>query len=224
LAIDGDLRFVSHHDCIRAVERIATRASVPVKYSEGFNPRPLVALPCARPVAVATRDDLLVIRLTQALDGEHVVGALNRHAPPGMRFGPAGALEGKGTIRPRSIEYALELSDHQVGPVADKLAQLRTQESWPVERTVTVKRGRRREMTTRVVDIQGLVSSLKLQDRTLGVTLTCRGDFWPRPGEVLRLLGLDERADLARLVRVSVEYEFQGRTWTVPKDPCRQHG
>lgn len=213
LAIDGDLRFLSHRDCIRAVARIATRARLPLKYSQGFNPRPALSLVCPRPVGVATRDDLLVMSLDTGATGQELVAELNRHAPCGMRFGPAKALEGKSPPRPRSIDYRLDLQPGQDDAVARKLSSLQREKSWPVERLVTARRrGRRRATHTRTLDIKDLVTSLKLEGKVLTMTLRTREGLWPRPGEVLRLLGLDERVDLARVVRVAVEYEPRERT------------
>ncbi|MBL7133174.1 MAG: DUF2344 domain-containing protein [Phycisphaerae bacterium] len=218
LAIDGDLRFLSHHDCMRAVARIATRARLPIKYSQGFNPRPALSLVCPRPVGVATRDDLVVVSLDTGATGQELVAELNRQAPCGMRFGPAKALEGKSVPRPRSIDYRLDLQPGQDDAVARRLSSLQREKSWPVERLVTARRrpvpggGRRRATHTRTVDIKDLVTSLKLEGEVLTMTLRTQGDLWPRPGEVLRLLGLDERADLARVVRVAVEYELPKRT------------
>lgn len=40
------------------------------------------------------------------------------------------------------------------------------------------------------------------------MTLQPAGALWPRPGEVLELLGLDGRVDLANLVRTDVEFMF----------------
>lgn len=207
------MRFLSHRDCIRAVQRAATRARLPLKYSQGFNPRPALSLICPRPVGVATRDDLLVISLDTGATGEQLVAELNRQAPCGMRFGPAKALEPKSVPQPRSIDYRLDLQTGQAHAVAQKLSSLQREKSWPVERLVTPRRrGRRRATHTRVFDIKDLVTSLKLAGKVLTMTLRTRGDLWARPGEVLRLLGLDERADLARLVRVAVEYELSKRT------------
>ena len=213
LAVNGDLRFLSHHDCMCVVERAATRADLPLRYSQGFNPRPLISFPCARPVGVATRDDMIVVSLDQPIEAEDLPAKLNEHAPHGMRFGKARALVAKGTPHPRSIDYRLDLRDTQVDAVGQKLAGLQREKSWPVERAVKTKRQRRKgTTTTRIIDIKDLVTSLKLDGSELSMTLAPRGDVWARPGEVLRLLGLDGRADLARLVRVAVEYEFPGRT------------
>ncbi len=208
MAIDGDLRFLSHRDCMRAVQRIATRARLPLKYSQGFNPRPALSLVCPRPVGVATKDDLLLMSLEADVTEQVLVDELNRHAPCGMRFGPARALQGKDTPHPKSIDYSLELLPGQGDEVARKLTSLQQGESWPVERLVTGKRRARRRTThTRIFDIKELVTSLQLVGQVLTMTLRTQGDLWPRPGEVLRLLGLDERVDLARVVRLAVEYE-----------------
>lgn len=154
-----------------------------------------------------------MISLDTGATGEQLVAELNRQAPCGMRFGPAKALEHKSVPHPRSIDYRLDLQTDQAHAVAQKLSSLQREKSWPVERLVTPRRrGRRRATHTRVFDIKDLVTSLKLAGRVLTMTLRTRGDLWARPGEVLRLLGLDERADLARLVRVAVEYELPKQT------------
>ena len=51
------------------------------------------------------------------------------------------------------------------------------------------------------------MAELKLQGSLLRIDLQPQGDLWARPGEVLRLLGLDERIDLAATIRENVEFE-----------------
>ena len=67
-AVEGDVRFLSHLDVLRAIERIAARAGLPLRYSRGFNPRPKFSVPHPRPVGVAARRDLLVLSLDRDLD------------------------------------------------------------------------------------------------------------------------------------------------------------
>ena len=68
LSVEGDLRFLSHHDMMRAMERLVCRAKLPLKYTQGFNPRPVLSLSLPRPVGVASRAELLVVTLEEDLD------------------------------------------------------------------------------------------------------------------------------------------------------------
>ena len=71
---------------MRLVERVAVRAKLPLRYSEGFNPRPRISLACPRPVGMATRDDLLAIRMTETLETGPLLEQLNSQSPRSLRF------------------------------------------------------------------------------------------------------------------------------------------
>ncbi len=206
MAIEDDLRFLSHHDVMRAVERIAARAELPVRFSQGFNPRPGLSLPCPRPVGVASRSDLLVIALEQDIqDPSGLLKSMNAHAPAGMRFLRARMLESRRSPQPERIDYELDIPPQAVASVAQRLCDLQARPQWDVERT---GRGEAAPPERRSLDLRPLVADIGFEDEKLTFSLAPRGDVWARPSEMLRLLGLDARADLARLTRRSVEYRF----------------
>ena len=78
-------------------------------------------------------------------------------------------------------------------------------DAWPAERRVIKRRGRGK--TSRPIDLRPLVTEMRLDGATLHVTLAPVGDLWARPAELLELVGLDQRVDLARTVRTAVQYE-----------------
>ena len=61
------LRFISHHDLMRAFQRAVRRAGLPVRLTEGFNPRPRIVFPVALEVGVASLDEVAEIELTQCI-------------------------------------------------------------------------------------------------------------------------------------------------------------
>ncbi len=206
LAIDGDLRFVSHLDTARLVERTAARGGLPLRYSCGHNPRPIISLACPRPVGVATRDDLVVMSMDEPLQSEDLLERLNSSAPPGMSFGRAQQLEAKKPPRPLKAHYELPVDSETALSLISRLDELASQDAWPIERMVST-RGRGGRFTKRVIDIHPLVEALTVEEGILHVILVRNGDTWARPSEVLRLLGLDEQVDLAATVRTKLEFE-----------------
>ena len=66
-SVTGDLRFISHRDTIRVFQRALARASLPVRYSEGFNPHPRLSLPLPRPVGVASEAEIIIVEFDQAM-------------------------------------------------------------------------------------------------------------------------------------------------------------
>jgi hypothetical protein len=75
---------------------------------------------------------------------------------------------------------------------------------WPLQRE-SWKHGQSAKGQT--LDLKPMVQ-FKLAGDKLKITLAENGGQWARPSEVMRLLGLDERADLARICRTKIEYEY----------------
>ena len=203
LSVKGDLRFASHRDTMQAVELAASRAAIPLQYTQGFNPHPRLSMPCPRPVGVATLDDLVVIILTEPVEATGLLERLNAQAPEGMHFTRAEKLSA--TPQPVRMHCELPVKPEQLGAVRDQLAQLQASASWPVRRAKK-PRARRGKTGPKTVDIKPLVEAIDLNQRVLRITLTGCNGRWARPAEVLDLIGLDRRADLASLVRSQVEY------------------
>lgn len=59
----GALRFISHHDMLRLLERSMRRAGLPLRYSAGFNPRPRIVLPVPLEVGVESVDEPVELEL-----------------------------------------------------------------------------------------------------------------------------------------------------------------
>lgn len=212
LSIEGDLRFLSHHDVLRAIERLAARAELALAFSQGFNPRPILSLIPPRPVGVASRDDLLVVKLAEPTDAATLCDRLNAASPPaGMRFLAATVLPGKVKPQVDQAHYQLAVPAESRQSVADRLDQLNQQNTWPVVRAAVPKRrerpGPRPEQT---IDIHPFVADIAIEGANLQWTQRFTGDRTARPKDVLNLLGLDERTDMARLARRGITYVIPG--------------
>ncbi|MEV0595295.1 TIGR03936 family radical SAM-associated protein [Nonomuraea cavernae] len=80
----GRLRFTSHRDISRAVERAVRRAGIPVAYSAGFSPHPKISYAGAAPTGVASEAEYLEIGVTTPCDPERVRADLDGSLPPGL--------------------------------------------------------------------------------------------------------------------------------------------
>jgi len=218
--VDGDLRFLSHHETMRMIERIAVRSGLALKYSQGFNPRPVLSFALARPVGVATKGDLFVLRLVEpdspeapALGADRAEAAqrllerLNAQAPGGLRFLRAEPLTAKGTPQAIRCHYELPLSPQQQQTVRSRLACLEDQAEWPIRRMTPAKASRRRQPPReRTIDIKPLIENPRIERNALRWTAKPREALWARPTEVLAVFGLDENTLAADIIRTGVEY------------------
>jgi radical SAM-linked protein len=97
----GRMRFASHRDIARAVERGVRRAGLPVAHSAGFSPHPKISYQGGAPTGAASEAEYLEIALTARLDPAEVGARLDAALPDGidvieatdLAVAPAAALE-----------------------------------------------------------------------------------------------------------------------------------
>jgi len=80
----GRMRFSSHRDFQRALERALRRAGVPMAYSAGFTPHPRISFAGAAATGVASEAEYLEIALAQRCDPDLVRAALDDALPEGL--------------------------------------------------------------------------------------------------------------------------------------------
>ena len=80
----GRLRFSSHRDFQRALERALRRAGVPMAYSAGFSPHPKISYSNSAPTGVASEAEYVEIGVTQLCDPDRLRIELDSALPPGL--------------------------------------------------------------------------------------------------------------------------------------------
>lgn len=90
-----EVRFVSHLDTMKMLERAIRRASLPIAFSEGFNPHPKIALGSALAVGVTSTAEYADLEFRQDLNAEELMNRLNQALPRGYQVSEAKELRGK---------------------------------------------------------------------------------------------------------------------------------
>lgn len=80
----GRLRFTSHRDIARALERALRRARVPMAYSAGFSPHPKISWVGAAPTGVASEAEYVELGLAERTDLEKLRADLDASLPDGI--------------------------------------------------------------------------------------------------------------------------------------------
>ena len=78
------MRFASHRDIARAVERAVRKARVPIAYSAGFTPHPKISYAGAAPTGTASEAEYLELSLTAVCVGSEVRDQLDAALPDGI--------------------------------------------------------------------------------------------------------------------------------------------
>lgn len=210
--IQGDLRFISHHDTLRLFERALARADIPVRRSDGFNPRPKLSLPLPRSVGVASLDERLIVELHTPLSADEAARRIAPQLPQGMQLIGVDAV---GADVPRSaaaVSYEMVLTDDEASAIAIAAARFAASDRAPVHRT-DPKTGRGRD-----VDLRAWVAEVVVERNRLRWTQSISGAGTARPGEVLEAVGLSPTEYLHRLVRTAVRYDAVGSVDDPPGD------
>lgn len=93
-----DMRFISHLDLIRFLERLFKKTNLPIKYSNGFHPRPKMSF--GNPISLGTEafGEIMDIELEEDLSNAEVLKRLNSAQVLGFRVQEVENLEEKGNI------------------------------------------------------------------------------------------------------------------------------
>src|SRR6266851_3985825 len=115
----GRMRFASHRDVPRAMERGVRKAGVPVAYSAGFSPHPRISYSGGAPTGSASEAEYLELAVTRRCEPDDVGRRLNAALPDGIDV--IEVVEAGG----RSAGVQLEASEWEViwpGVPADDVA------------------------------------------------------------------------------------------------------
>lgn len=204
----GALRFLSHAETLRLLQRACVRAGINVRYSQGFNPRPKLSLPLPRPVGVESDEEVLSLSVHGEPGGasptlHEVAAGLSAQLPGGCEFLSVSVARSGASIQPSAATYALpvhgEYLDDTIRVTIDRLL---ASDSLGVERRTGAK-GRR----SKNIDVRPFLASIEMTDQ--GIIVECRispaGSI--RVEEVLSLLQLDQNMLAGPIRRTSVRWQ-----------------
>ncbi len=79
-------KFISHLDLLRAFTRAITRAELPVKYSNGFNPHQIITFSLPLAVGVTSETEYVDIDFFDTASDGEIKEKLNKALPPDLRI------------------------------------------------------------------------------------------------------------------------------------------
>jgi radical SAM-linked protein len=151
------MRFASHRDIARAVERGVRKAGLPVAYSAGFSPHPKISYAGGAPTGSASEAEYLEIALTGVCAAPDVRDRLNAALPDGIDvievLELAGGLGGERGLRLEMSQWRVVLPGVDPGTAARAAAAFLDAKSVMVERS-TNKGTRRLDARAAVLTLE----------------------------------------------------------------------
>lgn len=157
----GRMRFASHRDIARAVERGVRKAGLPVAYSAGFSPHPKISYAGGAPTGTASEAEYLEIALTSQCAAPDVRDQLSAALPDGIDvievLELAGGLGRDGGLRLEASQWRVVLPGVAPAEAARAAAAFLAAQSVMVERSTS--------KGTRRLDARAAVVTLELDRR-----------------------------------------------------------
>lgn len=178
----GRARYFSHHDLMRLFERGLRRADLPVRMTEGFNPRPRLVFPHPLGLGVASVCEEIEIELAVFRPLDTILETLRPEVEPTLKLRRIVPLPGvrKGRIV-RSCMYRLSgWEDPAVAALREAVGALLAAESLEVERGHGKKR--------RALDIRPYLADLEVDGAGCLLTLHHTQQGAGRADEIAALL------------------------------------
>lgn len=83
---ESEIKFLSHLDLMRTIQRIIRRAKLPIEYSKGFNPHMSISIAQPLSVGVYSTGEYLDAVFIEEVDEKEILKALNENTVGGVKF------------------------------------------------------------------------------------------------------------------------------------------
>lgn len=185
------LRYISHLDLARSWERVFRRASLPVAYSQGFNPRPRFQIAAALPVGVMGRLEMLDVWLKETWAAEQVVRRLRPTLPAGLGLLAVQEV----ALRSPSLQSQMRAARYRAVVRSSEPVEAVEARTQALLEAPTLLRQRHHKGKWQTYDLRPLVQGLTVEPGEAGThVLSMRLQASPegagRPDAVLEVLGL----------------------------------
>ncbi len=153
---EGEIKFISHLDLMRTLQKIIKRADLPIGYSKGFNPHMAVSI--AQPLSVGThsKGEYMDVVLSEELSEKYILNKMNDNTPRGIKILDVVKVipvEGKKQSQAMAIidaaEYTIKLKCSSTQDIKEKLEDICKANQWNI-----IKKTKSGE---KMVDIKPLV-------------------------------------------------------------------
>lgn len=209
-ATEKTLAFVSVLELTSIWERSLRRGAIPLRYSQGFNPRPKMNFAAPLPVGCGTEADLLDIWLEEALAPAAILSALQKRTPEDLHVVDISTINIDEPIlaeQLRSAEYSVWLEDINKEALTAKIDQL-------LATDVLLRPRRGKKYRGKTYDLRQLILDLRVKPERMELTievwmhLKAQHGATGRPDEVLKAWGISNclrRCTRSRLILANSE-------------------
>ncbi|MBI9015745.1 MAG: DUF2344 domain-containing protein [Phycisphaerae bacterium] len=202
--IKRDRRFLSHRDTVKLWQQTFSRCEVPLRYTQGFNPRIRLSLPMPRNVAIASDCELLIVELTEQLEIDSFIAKINANLPANIEVTHGRYAAFDEPLYPTGCTYALSIAkEADLAKIAGNIDKFNAMEKLVFTRP---SRGRH---PVKYLDLKVTVGSLELNGNTINLSMNIFRTGTSRIDELMSMLGIDMIKDITFIQRTKAVFGKQ---------------
>lgn len=216
---EGNLRLISHLDLIRSFERAMRRGNIPIAFSEGFHPHPLMSFGPALSLGIESCAEFMDITLKEPVEPSELLERLNHALPEGLRILEVRHIQGK--VKPLTAVINRATYHITFGLPTSKSCDLKAslERLWGTERLEVQRRAK--DGGNKLVDIRPLWHRWEILEEqgrlVLEIEVEAGSQGAVRPDEFVRLIG--EEFSSRRVLRWSL-WVHDGTKKVSPMELC----
>ncbi len=82
----GEMKFISHLDLIRVIQRGLRISKLPIAFTKGFSPKPILTFSPALELGIEGENEMFVVEMTEKVDINEAIFKINKGLPDGTRL------------------------------------------------------------------------------------------------------------------------------------------
>ena len=188
------LRFTGHLDMQHLWERLLRRSRLPIRYSQGFNPRARLNLASALPLGVISEAEMLDFWMDEPVPTETVWKQLTENAPPGLVIQQVESV----SLQEKALQEQMSASEYQITfydpQQADELGE-KVAALLAADQITRVRRNKTYDLRPLILDLK--VTHAEDDEIGLWMRLNAEPSATGRPDEVMEELGFANTTYLA---------------------------
>ncbi|WP_294403687.1 TIGR03936 family radical SAM-associated protein [uncultured Clostridium sp.] len=175
---EENIKFISHLDVLKTIQKNIRRADLPIEYSQGFNPHMTTSIAQPLSVGVYSSCEYMDMVLVEEMKEDEIIARLNATAPGGIKYISALAIpykEGEKKV-PQAMamidgaRYTIKVKYSDVAGLEEEVNKLLAMDEWNI-----IKKTKKGQKET---NIKAMVHEFKfwIKDNALVInTLTSTG-------------------------------------------------
>lgn len=152
------MKYISHLDLMRTMQRAFNRADIPVAFTEGFNPHPRFSFAAPLSLGISGEHEIMDVMLKETFLPRVFAERMNQYLPKGIRIVWCGFVKDNKPSLMSAIthaDYAIKLRERD-DSIAKKIAELMSVDCVNIEKKT--KKG------IKTVNIRPMIEQLSVED------------------------------------------------------------